>query len=293
VKKKEIEVNSFDRVLKENFERLTPFLLHSLMGIEPASVTVISAKIHRTLEREMDALLKIKSEEGEEYILNVEWQSTNDPNMCRRMLLYHSMVHIAEKLPVRGLVIYIGKEKMNMPKAITHDNIHFTYEQIDMTDLDPGDFLKSDIPEEVLLAVLAGTVEKGEKTLVIKEIFFKLHSLSGGNGSELERRIGQLEILGKLRGVDDLIKEEEINMAITYDLENDRRYKQGLEVGIERGIEKGIETGIKKGALTATVERNTAFILYLLEHTDHSDQKIASLVNVPLDFVRKVKEESL
>jgi predicted transposase/invertase (TIGR01784 family) len=280
VKKEEIEVNKFDRILKENFEGLTPFLLHSLTGIEPSSVTVIPAKIHRTLEREVDILLKIKSKEGEKYILNVEWQSTNDPNMCRRMLLYHSMVHIEEKLPVRGIVIYIGEEKMNMPKIITDDNIHFTYEQIDMTDLDPEQFLKSDIPDEVILAVLAGRTKKGEKTPVIREIFFKLHSLLGGNGPELARRIGQFEILGKLRGVEDIIKEEEINMAITYDIETDRRYKQGLEVGIEKGIEKA-------EAQTRTI------VLNLLQQTDLPDLKIASLVDVPLDFVRQIKNDNL
>jgi hypothetical protein len=31
----------------------------------------------------------------------------------------------------------MGEEKMNMPTSITGDNIHFTYEQVDLEDLDP------------------------------------------------------------------------------------------------------------------------------------------------------------
>lgn len=59
-------------------------------------------------------------------------------------------------------------------------------------------------------------------------------------------------------------------MALTYNIERDIRYNQGLE--------------------KATVERNTAFVKYLLQHTSHSIDEIAKLVNVPEGFVRKIRE---
>ncbi len=56
-------------------------------------------------------------------------------------------------------------------------------------------------------------------------------------------------------------------MALTYNIERDIRYNQGLE--------------------KATVERNTAFVTYLLQNTAHSPEEIAKLVNVSEDFVGK------
>jgi hypothetical protein len=69
---------------------------------------------------------------------------------------------------------------------------------------------------------------------------------------------------------------EEQYISITYNLKNDIRYKEGLEVG-----------KVKAASITKT------FILNLMKRTELSDRKIASLANVPRDFVRKVKEENL
>jgi hypothetical protein len=274
---KPIYVNKFDRILKENFEGLTPFLIHTLMGIDPSSITVLPAKIHRTLEREMDSLIKIRMKTSEEFLLNIEWQSTNDEEMCERMHLYSAIARITYKLPVKSILIYIGEEKLNMPAEIKGDRLFFSYQQIDLRDMDPEVFLRSNIPEEIILAVLAGRTKKGEKREVIQRIFFTLRALLAGKDAKLERIIGQFELLGELRSVQEIIKKEEQFMPVTYNLENDSRYKEGLVAGQMKA---------------ATAERRS-FVVNLLKRTDHSDRKIASLANVPLDFVRKVKKENL
>ena len=76
-------------------------------------------------------------------------------------------------------------------------------------------------------------------------------------------------------------------MALTYNIERDIRYNQGLEKGLEKGIEKGLEKGIEK----ATADRNAAFVKSLLQHTAHSTEEIAQLVGVPIEFVSKVKAD--
>ena len=65
-------------------------------------------------------------------------------------------------------------------------------------------------------------------------------------------------------------------MALTYNIERDIRYNQGLEKGLEK----------------ATASRNAAFVKYLLQHTAHSREEIAQLVDVPIEFVSKVKADS-
>ena len=75
-------------------------------------------------------------------------------------------------------------------------------------------------------------------------------------------------------------------MAWTYDLKTDLRYQQGKEEGIEKGIEQGIEKGIEKGE----EKKATVFVENLLLTGEFSDEKIASLAAVNLEFVKKVKE---
>ncbi len=181
---------------------------------------------------------------------------------------------------VLGFVIYAGMEKLNMPTAINEDDLQYRYRVIDIKDFDPDIFLQSDIPEEILLAILAGRTVQREKRLIIRKILYKLRSLLYSNGQELSRKIAQLEILGKLRNVQNIISEEEQTMPIVYDLKTDIRYLQGKEEGIMQGLQ-----GEKK----AVAERNAAFVKYLLQHTDHPDEKIAEIVNVPLEFVQSVK----
>ena len=65
-------------------------------------------------------------------------------------------------------------------------------------------------------------------------------------------------------------------MALTYNIERNIRYNQGLEKGLEK----------------ATAGRNAAFVKYLLQHTAHSTEEIAQLVGAPIEFVSKVKADS-
>jgi len=59
----------------------------------------------------------------------------------------------------------------------------------------------------------------------------------------------------------------------------------GREEGIEIGMEKGIEEGMEKGRHQ---ERRT-FVENLLSETEFSDEKIAGLANVTVDFVKEVR----
>ena len=59
-------------------------------------------------------------------------------------------------------------------------------------------------------------------------------------------------------------------MALTYNIERDIRYNQGLA--------------------KATIERNTAFVKSLLQNTSHSVEEIAKLVNVSQEFVLQIKQ---
>jgi hypothetical protein len=67
--------NRFDRIIQENFQGLTLSLLNRILEIKKAEVVSLPRKIQRTLEREMDTLLKIVTINGREGLVNVEWQT--------------------------------------------------------------------------------------------------------------------------------------------------------------------------------------------------------------------------
>ncbi len=272
--------NEFDRVMQENLKTLSASAAHQVFGIDPANLIPRQRKMQRTLERETDWLFEVVDHDNGNYLLHIEWQMTNDRHMGNRMLLYHALARITYRLPVRGLVIYAGMGKLNMPAEIKEYGLQYEYRVVDMKDADPESFLQSDMPGELLLAVLAGRTEQEEKRAVVRKILYKLQSLLYPDGQELKRKIAQLEILGKLRNIQHIIVEEEQTMPIVYDLKTDIRYLQGQEQGLE------------EGARIATAERNTAFVIFLLQHTDHPDEKIAEIVGVSLDFVLEVKNRN-
>jgi hypothetical protein len=200
--------------------------------------------------------------------VHIEWQVKNDKTMPARMLFYHALNHLIHKMPVEGFVIYIGKHRMNMKDEIVHGSLRYKYKLIDLTSISPEEFLSSDVPEEVLLAVLAGKTKKEEKREIIKKILAKLHIQLKDNTAALSRKLVQLEILGDLRNVQNIIIEEENKMATLYelyDIKRDIRYKQGIEAGVEKSIKN------------------------LLLKTQLSLKEIADITEAPVTFVETIK----
>ena len=273
--------NKFDRIIQESFYGPTISLLRRVMGVEVSDIVKLPRKLQRTLERETDMLFKIGSSQKEECILHIEWQASNDIDMCSRMLLYHAMIWNKYKIPVIGAVIYIGEERMKMTKEISFDNLFYRYRVIDFKELDPSMFLDSEIPEEIMLALFTGISTPEWKRDVIRSILYKLQVLLRKDQQRLNQKLMQLEVFGELRSVQQIILEEEQYMAITYNLKNDLRYRQGLEEGMQMGYKK------------ATSERNADFVKYLIQHTEYDDARIASTLNVSLAFVNEIRKSLL
>lgn len=65
----------------------------------------------------------------------------------------------------------------------------------------------------------------------------------------------------------------------TYDL----LIEQGIARGIEKGIKQGIEQGIERG--------KTAVVANLIQQLGFDDETAAGVAEVPVEFVRKVRED--
>jgi predicted transposase YdaD len=61
----------------------------------------------KPLTRNVDGLLLTQREDGKQELIHLKLQSTNDPEMPDRMLVYHVLARTQYRLPIRSCVIYL------------------------------------------------------------------------------------------------------------------------------------------------------------------------------------------
>ncbi|MEK7257735.1 MAG: hypothetical protein AAB316_23460 [Bacteroidota bacterium] len=289
--------NIYDRAIKEIMEPSLLFVAEILLGIHLEHTRQLKDKIQVTLEREGDHIkMLIFIDQQLDCILHLEFH-VKDEEIGGLMLLKKAMLWVMHHLFVKQFVIYMGsKKKLRYLKDFFKDEKtehHFTV--IMLRDISWRKFMESGVPEVVSLAIL-GNFEGEKPKKVVAEILRKLNELVGGQPGA-EQHIKRLEIFSNLRKLQALTIETIQEMAWTYDLKSDLRYKQGWQEGkligklatklegkpdaIAEGIEKGIDIGEEK--------KEKLFVENLLLQSEFSDKKIASLADVPLAFVQKVR----
>ena len=256
---------SFDRVMRENFREASVTMLNKLFGWDVKEVRALPTKLHHTtVERETDILFVVTTNQDTQFIAHIEWQTTNDPEMCRRMLFYHALIYNSYKIEVRGYVMYLGPGNIHMENSVEHGLLRYAFELIDPRQIQIDVFLSSDKPEEVLLAILTGPKKTG-RDLLIQQILDRLEELLQDNKPRLLRLLKQFEILSILRNENIVIKTNEQFMALTTEIfHRDIRFQEGLKkgemIGEARGVERGEALGAERGALLAKEQLAVAFL---------------------------------
>ncbi len=181
------------------------------------------------------------------------------------MLEYYAMLLRSHNLNLKQAVFFIGDKKPNMITRFEKENLSFAFTLIDMQQVDYKQFVNSKKPEEVILAILAD-FGKDDTTKVIQTIIKQIKLITKPNLKQ-KKYVKQLEILSKLRGLQsEIINQIEI-MALTYDLENDIRFKQGKVENSKETIEKMLKANV---SLTQA--------------------QIADFFDVSLEFVKKIAD---
>ncbi len=258
----------YDKIFKENIEELILPLAGKLLDIFPEKIEEIPDDLQATIERKPDFLKKVVHQDSKkDYILHIEFQTEDDSEMVYRMSEYYSLLLRKYKLEVKQYVFFIGKKKSNMLTELSFSRFIFSYQIINLIDFDYHKFLDSSKVEEVILAILADFGET-KPAFVAKEVLNKLIALEP-NGLKQEKSIKQLEILSKLRNLQEEIVNQIKDMAFTYDLQTDIRFKQGIDLGEER---KAVY------AVINMLEENFSF------------ERIAKIQGVTVSFVKKVAD---
>lgn len=268
--------NEYDRIIKENIEPILPSLAEKLFGIKFLRFEDVKDKIQATLEREPDYLGKalIAGFEQEE-IVQFEFQSQNETHLAPRLLVYYALEFQKFKLPIRQFVIYIGLEPLrSIETAIEHPSLSFRFDIKDIREIPYDEFLSSDKPEEVILAIL-GSFKQENPEMIVEEILKRLLEVTNKKRI-LGKYVFQLRNLSRLRKLQAITISKIINMPIVFDLTQE-------EIEEDFFFKKGIEKGIEK--------KTHDLIIALIEQAVLSLKQIAQVADVSVEYVKEVQSK--
>ncbi len=230
------ERNFYDRILKENAKYLFIPLIERELGITINTYTPLQEKITKTVEREMDFLYLINEKSKDKFILHLEFQSKNDNEMLYRMARYHGLAFANHKIPIKHVVIHLGSDKPGMKKVLEPGEIFRGFDLISIHRMDATKFLESQVPEMVILALLAAFPEKETET-ILRYIVRKLKTVCKSE-KDLDRYLTQLLFFSRLRNLEDETIKIVQHMPIRFDFSKDTLYLRGKKEERERLAEE-------------------------------------------------------
>jgi predicted transposase YdaD len=235
--------NIYDKIIKEN-------ALELFKAFTPASVWTdinpLPGKLQSTLERELDMLYMVTEADGTRMLVHMEFQTTPDPEMHYRMLVYFGLISQKYKLPVWQMVIYLGTKPHRMIERYAARRSNFEYDIIALNELDPQRFISSQVPEVIIFAVFA-KFGKEQTEQVLRSIIIKLQQCCQ-DLNKLKKYHAQLLNLARLRKFDHLLIENFNTMPIYIELEDvetDYLYNKGKLDGTRLALQ--IVDRYKKG----------------------------------------------
>jgi len=229
-----------DIITKDILKNIAKELSRHILKIEiDDDIELIDKEFTRVEKREADLLFKSANK-----IIHIEIQNNNHQKMHQRMLRYYSDIYFEydNEYLIKQYMIYIGKNNCSMFSKIKRDKIDYEYDIIDMKNIPCREFLESNDPSAVALAILCD-FEGEEKQLVVNRILQKLKLLSADE-IDFRSNLKMVEILSTNRNLNENVKKGEEMLVV--DIEKMPSFNIGLERGMEQGIQKGIQKGIEQ-----------------------------------------------
>ena len=270
----------YDVFMKELMEGFSREVLEALLGVHVESLEPLGRELPRVTvsNRRVDFLAWVKYKVGfseKKSLFHVEFQSSNDSKMLQRMLRYG--VDIWEKHGVfpSQIVIYIGREPLSMSSSINFfqhfGTLSYSFELVDISKISASNFLASNEPDVVLLAVLSNYENKKKEELLFS-VLSRLSELCPSR-KELIDSMTKLELVSELRGLSELVYEK-VSEVFGIDVTELKSYKLGKEEGVKEGVKEGIVGSI---------------VTYLRKKFGYADEELNRLTNILFEK----KEEEL
>lgn len=282
------EANYIDKIIKENCGNLIPFILRKIFRLQFDRLEKLERlKMQVTLEKEPDFLLKIFNKEYPDgAILHLEFETSDNLRMNARMLFYFGFLYRRLNKPILQLVLYLGRGKAKMQNNIRLKNLSYLFGVISIEDFSYRDFIDSDIPEEVILGLLADREDLSYETVL--ELILGRLTFIRKDAYAVRKFTNQLIMLSRLRNLQKITVDKVQDMGIQFDINQDFLFLKGIEKGVKRGVEQGIEKGLQRGL----IKKDILSVLHLTRKK-MSVADIADLALVEVKFVKKIQKQAL
>lgn len=93
--------SQYDKIFKENIEAVIPGLMRKVLGITAVASEELPDDVLHTKERKPDVLKKITDDQGNIFVLHIEFQVSDEADMVYRMAEYFIMLERKYRLPLR------------------------------------------------------------------------------------------------------------------------------------------------------------------------------------------------
>jgi len=196
-----------------------------ILGFNIQKYSFIDKEFERIESRRADIVLKVE----ESYIIHIEIQSSFDSKMPYRMLRYFLDIKELYDLPIKQYLINLSN--FNMKNFIKEFN--YSYEIVNIKDLDCEKFLNSSSPDALVLSILCDFKDY-TPDFIVESVLKKLKKLIKDEKTYRKYFI-MLEEISSLRNLKDVIKEVSMRLS-DIKWEDLPSYEIGLEEGLERGV---------------------------------------------------------
>lgn len=260
------QASQYDKIFKENIDAVIPSLMQTILGITAVESEELPDDIQHTKERKPDVLKKIRDTQGKIFVLHLEFQLVDEPEMIFRMADYHVMLARKYKMPVRQYVLFLGTGVPKMATRYANDLMQYEFPLIAFNNLDYHTFLKSEQPEEVILGVLADFKGENPET-ALHQIIRRIEETTQGDLA-LKRYFSQLRVSAQLRNLEQTLRDLAMDSISKF-------------VSIEKDV----------AYMVAQEQEQTKFVTNLLSKTDFSLEKIADVAGLSVEFVQSVQRK--
>ena len=239
-----------------------------------------------------DKLVKVYHRDGAEewVLLHVEIQGDTAARLqfSERMFRYFYRILDRFRRPVSAIAIFTGQDGKRMPDRYEYvyrtTRLMYHYHTLSILDFKDTDLEAQDNPFALVVlaaktALLAGKIP--ERQLLERKVALARRLFQKGYAANKIRAI--------LRFLENaiLFENPEMNRIFTAQIQSqDKSNTMGIDEYMQMvGREEGIEIGVEKGR----AEERQTLVENLLSQTEFSDEKIAILANVTVDFVNEIK----
>lgn len=283
-----------------DFNRKISFLDKELEQIFPNNPDEFSPKY-------VDKLIKVyrKSGKDEWVLVHIEVQGSTDKAFEKRMFQYYYRILDKYDRDVTSLAILTDKNKSFQPsmykKEFIGSSVDFKFNVYKVLDADEKGLEKNDNPFASVILVVLTALKKGkisEKSLFDLKMQL-LRKLYANNFSrekitallrflKLYVRFESKELISKFDVELDKITNRPNTMGLK-EFVLDRERRMARKEGREEGREQGREEGREEGMSIKEKEDKKTFTVNLLTQTDFSDEKIALLVGINIEYVDEIR----